>query len=80
MRREGRGTGGWPRTIKEVKDIPVRTARDMRSGVVSIPAGTQGTVSGSARWNQLAFQAEACIRCQCAPRIIGCSPSDFEIA
>lgn len=55
------------------------TSRDMRSGVVSIPAGTKGKVNGDARWNQLRFEGDSCNKCKCAPRIHGCSPSDFEV-
>jgi hypothetical protein len=73
-----RGNDGWPKRIRDVRDIPVITRRPLRNAHMVIPAGTEGTVYGSSRWNMLAFTGKKCECCSVQPRVHGCSRQDFD--
>lgn len=76
-----RGPDGWPILLRDVKDIPVLTRRELANGHMVIPAGTPGMVGTSGnRWNKLMFTGDKCECCKVQARMFGCGKKDFDPA
>lgn len=75
-----RKDAGWPVLLRDIRDLRVRTKRQMQTMAVVIPAGTEGVVrSNRTGWHLLDFVADACPTCKVAPKVSRCSWMDFEV-
>jgi hypothetical protein len=54
---------GWPKLLRDVKGLKVRTKYPLSNGHMIIPAGTLGKITGGANWSRLAFEGFACECC-----------------
>jgi hypothetical protein len=68
---------GWPKLLRDIKDLPVETRRELGNGYMLIPAGTPGVIRHGSRWNKLMFQADKCECCGVQMRMHGCAKKDF---
>jgi hypothetical protein len=60
---------GWPKLLRDVKGLAVRTKFPLSNGMMTIPAGAIGTITGGANWARLAFEAKPCECCGVQMRI-----------
>lgn len=70
---------GWPRLVRDVKGLSVRTRRPMTTSVMTVPAGTLGVLEESSAWHRLAFRTDPCVCCGVAVWVHRLSRNDFEI-
>lgn len=73
-----KGSDGWPLLIRDVPGFEVRTQFELTNGLMVIPVGTVGKITGGASWRRLAFQTEPCKCCGVAVRLLRADKYCFE--
>ena len=68
----------WPKLFRDTKGMRVRTKFPLANGVIVIPAGTLGTITGGHNWSAIQFVADACACCGIQARITRCEKYAFE--
>lgn len=68
----------WPRLVRDLAGLRVRLTRTVANGVMTIPAGTIGTITSASAWERIAFKGDSCGCCGVKPHISRLGRNDLE--
>jgi hypothetical protein len=68
----------WPKLVRDLPGLRVRTRYIMQNGMTVVPPGTIGTITGGHQWDELHFKGDACPCCNVHILMRRCSKSAFE--
>jgi hypothetical protein len=70
---------GWPKLVRDLRGLRVRTTKPLSNGFMTVPKGTPGVITAASAWERISFRGDPCSCCGVTPLIGQVGKSDLEV-